>query len=171
MDKTIKLNAPGTISTNTIRHHGEDIKIKEFLTFEEMLSMVNNCVEGSFDIDGEYFPELTDFYIKKETIDIYTNVDLGVDPIETYALIYQTDIFEVVVNEINRVQFEEIKRAIDRKIVHLLRTNEKAHNKEFEDMTTLFQTVGKRFESTFKDLNLDELSKALDKISNEDSER
>lgn len=167
MEKKIKLHVPETISTNIVRYQGEDIEIKEFVTFEEMLEIVNNCVEGSFDIDGDYIPELTDFYVKKEIVDIYTNIDLGINPIDIYALLYQTDIFNVVLSGIDRSQFEEIKRSIDRKIVHMLRTNEKAHNKEFEDITLLFESIGKRFENTLNKVDFEGFADVINKITDE----
>lgn len=159
MEKNISFNAPKEIEINTIRWQGEDIQIKEFISFGEMLSLVNRCVEGSFGVDGEYLPELTDFYLKKETVDIYTNIALGEDPYEVYSLLYNTDIFDKVIENINLYQYEEIRRSIDRKIGHTLRSNAKEYNTKFDNIISALDQLSGNFMNIFSDTPTEDIAK------------
>lgn len=143
---------------------GKKIKVRKQISFGEMLNMVENCVEGSFGLDGEYYPELTNFYIMKEIIETYTNAYLGTDPALVYSLLYNTNIFHEVVEIIDAYQLDDIRHSIERKICHLLRTNEKSLNKEFENMKASFESFGENFENMFKDINLDKISNILSTV-------
>lgn len=149
---------------------GKKIKVRKQISFGEMLNMVENCVEGSFGLDGEYYPELTNFYIMKETIETYTNAHLGTDPVVVYSLLYNTNIFSEVIEIIDTHQLDDIRHSIDRKICHLLRTNEKTLSKEFENMKASFESFGENFENMFKDINLDKISNILSTVFDAKSE-
>lgn len=159
MENKIKLNAPKEADVSVIRFQGEDIKVKHSLLFEEMLGMIHEIVEGSFDDDGNYQPELTDFYFKKEIIEDYTNIKLPINPVEIYSIIYNTSLCEDIIKNVNQEQFVEIKRSFERKIGYLLRTNERNYTKTMKKITETFEGLGQKFENMFSNTDPSDVAK------------
>ena len=114
--------------------------------------MIHEIVEGSFDSEGTYQPELTDFYYKKELIDSYTNIEIPSNPTDIYALIYNTDIYDIILEEINLYQLEEIKKSFERKIVHQVRSMEREHIATIEKFSNTLSSINGGIESLFTNL-------------------
>ena len=163
-ENKISLVAPTGTDIYKIRFQGEDVEIKYSLSFEEMLGMVHEVVNGSFDDDGNYQPELTDFYFKKEIIEDYTNIILPINPIEIYSLVYNTTLCDDIIRNVNQEQITEIKRAFERKIGSQVRTNERNYTRTIETLTETFENIGKKFENMFSKTNPNDVARVFDVI-------
>ena len=152
MENKIKIEVSAKPDTTTVKFNDIDIDVKRGLSFTEMLLMIHEVVEGSFDSEGAYQPELTDFYYKKELIDSYTNIDIPNNPTDIYALIYNTDIYDIILGEINLYQLEEIKKAFERKIAHLVRSMEREHIATIERFSNTLSNINGGIENLFANL-------------------
>lgn len=152
MENKIKIDVKTESDVATVKFYDADIEIKRTLSFTEMLLMIHEIVEGSFDSEGTYQPELTDFYYKKELIDSYTNIEIPSNPTDIYALIYNTDIYDIILEEINLYQLEEIKKSFERKIVHQVRSMEREHIATIEKFSNTLSSINGGIESLFANL-------------------
>lgn len=94
-----------------------EISVKNTLNFEESILFVNNIVDICVDSDtGEYNPEMFDFMVKLFTVKFYSNAEISGDVENDYKLIYESDIFDKVFEQINATQFNELVRSASAKI-------------------------------------------------------
>lgn len=112
-----------------------DITIKPVLSFEEMLEFVADVVDTCFTEEtGEYYPELMDFAIRYNVLTKYANFRMPEDPAKRYDLVYRTDAYWTVIDNINITQFNEIKKYISQKVDHMERQSEAVATKQLVEL-------------------------------------
>ena len=79
----------------TVDWCGITIEYKELLNMVEMKAFVDGVVDASFDNDGDYMPEFTDWLIRTNMIQLYTNVRMPQSIEKQYDILYQTDLYQV----------------------------------------------------------------------------
>ena len=164
MENKVRLVAPVDVESTTIKFNGEDIIIKSTIDFGNMLRVVSEVFDGSFDEDGVYSPELTDFYIRKEIIESYSNVELPINPVDTYNIVYNTELYRSMLGYINQDQIADIFKSIDRRIGYSIKIDEKAKNKKIDEIISSFEALGSKFHEILGGANLDLLSTAISSI-------
>ena len=164
MENKIKFETPVDVESTTIRYNGEDIVIKSTIDFGNMLRIVSEVFDGSFDENGIYSPELTDFYIRKEIIESYSNVELSSNPIDAYNIIYNTELYNLVLVHINQDQIADIFKSIDRRIGYSLKIDEKAKNKKIDEIISSFESLGNKFDEILGGTSADFFSTAIASI-------
>lgn len=103
--------------TKTIGWNGLKVVIKKQLSLGEMVGFVKCVVDTCFNAQqGTYFPEIKNHAIKMMTLQNYANFNMPKKASEQYALVNQTDAFDVVKQNIDGEQFDTIVNAIDQRI-------------------------------------------------------
>lgn len=95
------------------------IKVKTFLTAQEIINFVNDVVNGVVQSEsGVVIYEMKEFFIKTHTISHYTNITLPKELDQKWRLCMQTPLYDEILNAkfFNRRQYEIILEAIDEQI-------------------------------------------------------
>lgn len=163
MDKIIK----DTYEANkTIVWHGQELVIKHSLSFHEMLKFVDSVVKSCFLQDtGDFTPEIKEFAIRSNLVDMYTNVSLP-DPLEhQYQLLYQTDIIDTITENIDEEQYFGMIRAINDKLDHLAKARIEMLQKKFDEAVTAVNGIVESMSGLVDGLEAGDLKKFVDAIN------
>lgn len=163
--------------TYSIGGENIDIGVKSKLTVYEMLNLVDSVCTSVVDgVDGNYRPEMKDYFLRLAVIDAYTNISLPKGIEDCYSLVYGTDIFErITASEenptmwyaqdyadavINMAQYKAMIEAIDNKIEYMEAKTLK-HSK-MDDVMDSLETMLKDSSANLNDVNIKEF---VNKIS------
>lgn len=105
-----------------IDYYGEQIHVKETIDFQSMMEFVSDVVSSVFLEDGNYIPEAVDFLVRSCVLRYYAGFNMPEDIGEHYRLVYETDAFDVIVQHINKAQFDDIVRSINKKLQYMCDT-------------------------------------------------
>ena len=101
-------NSPGQI-----RWHGLPITVRPILSLREVALFIDDVMGACLDPErGTGMPELADFLIRVNTVLRYSNAGLPDDPDEQYQLMYGSDLYEQITQNICKDQLESIKESI-----------------------------------------------------------
>ena len=153
----------------TVRLAGTDdvvIQIKKTIPLQEMLLFVQEVVEACVDSEsGEYIPEAYDFAIRVGVLTHYANFSMPANLEKQYCLVYNTDAFSQVLAEINTRQFDDIVRAIDKKIEFMLNVISSSAVTKINDVISKFNDIAEASEKAFSGINADDMAKIIQGIS------
>lgn len=164
-------------------HHGDlkitetlgeyEFEIAEFVPFEVAKLIVQKVSEACFSSNGEYQPEMKDFAMRLFTILGYTNVSIptvDTQDLESlndiYKILYLSDLYEIILGNINWPQFEEITRAIDEKINYLKSANIDGIKKEIDKAMSGISGISDSLEKVFDNISSDDIEKIASAIEN-----
>lgn len=108
-----------------IQYKGIPVTIKGGLTLHDILKIADNVVDFCFLDDGEYIPELKEFFLRRELLETATNVELPEDIEECYELIMNSDLGKWVDDifgdylEVYAAQMPQLRAAIQDKIDYM----------------------------------------------------
>lgn len=142
-----------------------EVEIKRHLSLLEVLNFVALVTQAAFDDDGAYMPERIDAAILACTIEFYTNINLGKDPFEAYDLIYQSGISDVIMENIDRDQFDRIIRAAIKKIDNTANANIQAVTKQVNELSAAFENMESSMASLVEGITPDELRGMIGALS------
>lgn len=151
-------------NVKTFDWYGETITIRETIDFSGAITFVNTIAESCFTEDGEYRPEVFDFMVRSRTLVQYAGFNMPDDIDEHYSLLYETDAFDVVLQQIDRHQFEDLVKAASRKVQYLCETNTKRIEQQMQEMLDNFQNVGNLVQQTFQDVDPEDLGKMVESV-------
>lgn len=153
----------------TIEWTGINIEIKPTLSLGEMYGFVNGVVSACVDTTtGVYNAEIKDFAIKMMVLENYANFTLPKNSEKSYDLIYRTDAFFKVRENINPVQFEEMCNAIDEKIEYVLKSNIETANRQINEMYTSMDGIQNQLSSLLSEINEDDIKNLLGALTKGD---
>ena len=94
----------------TIKWDSYDIVVKQLLSVDEFINVVRAVFKDCKIPDTENMVqlELIDFAIKTNIISAYANVELPEDLSNLYNLIYGTDLYETVCDNVSKAQLKSI---------------------------------------------------------------
>lgn len=166
-----------------------NIEIIKSISLQNMIEFVENVAESCVDMEsGEYTPQVRDFAIKRELLTKYANFTMPNNIEKQYEFIYGSNVVDVVLQNINQLQFQEIVSSIDRKVKFMLDcvTSISASNTVkllnkldsiAEQNTAMFDSLqGEDIASVFSNINaianMDEekLARAVKEIQSSDKE-
>lgn len=98
----------------TIKWDGYDIVVKQLLSADEFIGVVRTVFRDCRipDTDNMVRLELIDFAIKTNIVSAYANVELPEDLNDLYNLIYGTDLYESVCDNVSEIQLKSIINSI-----------------------------------------------------------
>lgn len=142
------------------------IQIKQSITLPEMMLFVQEVVEACIDGEsGEYIPEAYDFAIRSAVLTHYANFAMPTSLDKRYWLVYNTQAFQQVINCINKCQFDDIIRAIDRKIKYMLNVMSSAAITKIHEIIDKFNNIAEVSGKLFDDVSNDEIADFINGIA------
>lgn len=95
------------------KNHEFSFPVKVTLSMKEALMFVNDVSGMCIDLKtGTYRPELLDFAFKMFTLIYYAGLSVPSNPEKAYDVVYRTDIYIRLEDEINRSQHDELYHSI-----------------------------------------------------------
>lgn len=157
-------------TVKTVEWNGLQVVIKKDLSLEEMMTFANSVVKSCFDqASGAYMPEIKDFAIRANVLDMYTNFTLPKDLGKQYDMVVQSGAVEMVLNHINHMQFNELVKAIDSKLQNTADANIQAYITKMDNVTTAFSDMQTKMENLFSGVDNEDISKLVGAIANGDN--
>lgn len=151
----------------TIEWNGLSVVIRRNLHLAEMLAFVDNVTTSCFtEPDGVYTPELKDYAIRAMGIELYTNISTPADLSKKYDLLYASDIWQVVLENIDAEQFREIVSAIDEKIKNITNANTALITKQVTDLYSAIENIQSQLSSLFGGISDNDIKNLVGAISN-----
>ena len=142
--------------------HGIEIEIKPMLSYLEVILFIDGVVGACFlEGDNSYLPEVKDFAINSFLITSYTNIELPEDLEEKYLYVTRSDIFGLIFDVIDGVQFKQIISAIDEKIKYLADSNIQALQKEVFELYGIVDNITNQLEKMFSDISSDDMTQFM----------
>lgn len=143
-----------------------EIHITKTLPLQEMLLFVQEVVEACIDGEtGEYLPEAYDFAIRAGVLTRYANFTLPANLDNQYMLVYNTGAFDQVVAHINERQFNDIVRAIDKKIKFMLEIISSSAVTKINEVIGKFNELAETAENAFGDVNGEDMANVVKGIT------
>ena len=154
-------------AVETIEWNGLQVVIKKNLSLEEMMTFANSVVKSCFDqASGAYMPEVKDFAIRANVLDMYTNFTLPKDLSKQYDMVIRSGAVEMVLNYINYTQFNELVKAIDSKLQNTADANIQAFITKLDNVTTAFSDMQTEMEKMFSGVDTEDIGKLVGAIAN-----
>lgn len=159
--KDINMHDRDMVSSRNSTIEFGDIKItvRPYLTLSEMIQFVADVVHDSFiGEDPVYYPEIKQFNIDRNIIEKYTNLEMPSDANELYTcmIIFQK-LIERVKSKINRVQFDQIMKAIDERIDYVNSSRISDLTKQMNELYGMVDTIGSQFGSMFENIEASDI--------------
>ena len=145
----------------TVKWHEAEITVKRSLSLVEMMEFAQSVAESCFDETRGFVPELADFVIRSNILEMYGNFRLPEDLKKRYELLYNTDAVETVMANANRQQLQELVDAIDRKIRYLCDTRVNELSARFRDVAQAMEAMSKSAGEVFEGVTADDLKKLI----------
>lgn len=178
VNKTDKYFTPSTPVTITLGA-GEDafdVTVKKRLSIEESISFVSALVYGMIDDDTVTY-SIQEYLIRANTLEYFTNIRLPQDIDKKYALVFDSDIVDRVMMEINMELYDDLLTQFDRQLefeVAKMQNQFKSGTQNYIDRITaeaeqiieMFQSFGKVFENITPE-QVAEILPNLSKFGNE----
>lgn len=142
---------------------GVEIEYKEVLTMVEMKAFVDGVVDASFDNDGDYMPEFTDWLIRTNMIQLYTNVRMPQNIEKQYDILYRTDLYEQIAGLVDQRQYAKIMDAIEQKLEYRRNSDVTAMRVQLSGLIQQFESMGQDL-MQFTPEDVENLEGALEKM-------
>lgn len=88
------------------------ISVRRLLTLDEYISVVRSILDSCSDEDGNIIPELIEFAIRVNIITAYSAIELPEDGSSLYAVIFGSNLYEVVCGVASERQINAIRDAV-----------------------------------------------------------
>lgn len=148
------------VPIETVEWNGTEFTIQKSLEMDEMLNFVDSVVRSCFATDtNEYRPEAKDFAVRVNIMTRYANIAMPNKVEHQYSLAVCSGVVEMIMEHINRAQFNEMMRAIDAKVSNLAAANVEMMNLKFDKLVSSFDDMQKRLTQTFADITSDDIKK------------
>lgn len=162
----LALNQENIITETLVGTEDVTIQIKETITLPEMILFVREVVEACIDGEnGEYIPEAYDFAIRSAVLTRYANFAMPANLDKQYWLAYNTRAFEQVISNINEYQFNDIIKAIDRKIKYMLDVMSSTAVSKIHEVIDKFNEIAETGERIFGGASADEMTNFVSGVS------
>lgn len=168
IDASTLIEIVKNISEQTAEFEWNDMNVvvNRVLPMKDMMEFVDYVTKTCFSDDGEYLPEVKDFAIKSCLLEMYANFDLPTDLPTRYAVIYNSDIVDAVLNCIEGRQFGEIVNAIEQKIANLAQANVQMVYAQMNHINDEFENLQNNIAALFTGVSQDDLKKLVNAVSN-----
>ena len=95
------------------------LQVKRMLPLGDAVNFVNDIATMCLDEErGEYQPEYFDFMVRLCVVMYYANVDLTKDIRRAYRVLYETNLFELVYQQVNNMQASNLILAAEKRVEH-----------------------------------------------------
>lgn len=145
-----------------------DLEVKKSLAFDDMLQFVHDVVKTCTEQEhGGYMPELKEFAIRMNIVEMYSNVRLPSNLNHKYHILINSGIVETILDHINTEQFNCMREAIDSKLEAVVATNVNAVQKQLSDITVAFEQMQRNMENAMSGLDMSVLERFVESASDD----
>lgn len=147
-------------ATETVEWSGTEFVIQKSLEMDEMLNFVDSVVRSCFAAStNEYRPEAKDFAVRVNIMTRYANIAMPNKVEHQYTLAVCSGVVEMIMEHINRAQFNEMMRAIDAKVNNIAAANVEMMNMKFDELVASFQNMQDSVSAMFSGVSSDDIKK------------
>lgn len=108
------LSADTKPSHKTLMWHGHAVTVRYLIPLIEVTQFINSVMNSCYDKEHDLFmPDMMDFAFRVNVVSRYASVELPGDINKQYSVLYNTDIFDVIVSNVNSSQIKSIRDSID----------------------------------------------------------
>lgn len=153
-----------TINLNNVKITQKILPLSIMTGFVE--AVVDSCVDET---TGEYLPQSYDLAIKLNTVLYYSDYSLPDKLDEQYRILLESDLYDFITDNINKTQYREMLRAIDRKIKFKLDCISYSLTTPAKQIIDKINNLISENQKTFETINktdISELIKSINDISN-----
>lgn len=152
--------------------NGETLTVKRRIGLNDMLGFVAEVCQVCFDGEtGDYLPEAMEFAIRQNLVRRYALCNLPENVGKQYDLLYQTGIYEAVLNVVDRCQFDAICQAAERKIAHMLQGAYSAERRELMQVSRQMEEIAASTAKLFEGLDMNTVMQAMKQMQGMDEEK
>lgn len=145
-----------------------DLEVKKSLAFDDMLQFVHDVVKTCTEQEhGGYMPELKEFAIRMNIVEMYSNVRLPSNLNHKYHILTNSGIVETILDHINTEQFNCMREAIDSKLEAVVATSVNAVQKQLSDITVAFEQMQRNMENAMSGLDMSVLERFVESASDD----
>lgn len=145
--------------------HGLEITIKRGLCLKDYMQFVNDVTNMCFDENGVYMPEIRDFAMRCNLLEMYVNLTLPKNVEDKYQIVYAFDGYNMIMDEIDRTQFDAMVRAIDEKIQYVVDSNIETIKSKIVEMFSSLSALENKFQSMLEGVDGDTINKLVGAIA------
>lgn len=110
--KLMKIGMRGYKDTIDVNWHGVIIQVKYMLDLDKEHVLIQSIMNCCMTDDGNFVPELLDMSIRANVVKQYSSVELPQDINDQHKLLYYSDLFDVIINSVNKNQIEHILKLV-----------------------------------------------------------
>lgn len=142
-----------TDDVSTFEWRGIEISVRRRLSLQQMLLFVTNVTSLCFTDEGEYIPEVKDFAIRSNMLEVYANFTLPQNAEKKYEMVMKCDIFPLIYERIDGNQFKDILWSIDEKLDYVASSHIEAITKQIEDIYSAFNGLEEKMSTIFEGMD------------------
>lgn len=156
---------------------GIPLKIQKVIPIDEAMTMVEEIAINCFVTDneemdedltmniGKFVPEVKDFIVRCNVLSRYAGFALPANINQRYKMVYETDAFDFVLEHINKVQFNMLMEAADRRIMFDANVNRRELIKRIETLISTFELMQAQSASLLENVEKKDFEKAITVLS------
>lgn len=169
--KKISVNAlercvnDGTQNTADVAWRDIMITVTKRLGISDMMKFVDSVVNLCFSEDGTYLPEIKDFAVRCNVLEMYANFTLPSNIEKRYELVYACDAYATIMGAVDRSQLDVILAAIDDKIDNRAQANIEAINRQMNELYASFEDLQNRISGVFDGIDRNMVSQLIEALS------
>lgn len=154
-----------TIATTTFEWNNLAIQVKHALPMDEVAICINAVVRACFDDEtNEYVAAAKPFAIRSAVLHFYTNIDLPNEYAEQYSILYGNDLFDSILEYVDRRQYADILESIDTQIDYEIRTQMAAVSKDINTLVNYFDQMRTTMSSVMDNVSPDDFKTLVSKM-------
>jgi len=154
-----------------VQYKGIPVAVKGGLTLHDILKIADNVADFCFLDDGEYLPELKEFFFRRELLETATNIDLPEDVAECYELIMNSDLGKWVDNtfcdylEVYAVQMPQLRAAIQDKIDYMADSGLALLRSRMDALIYAIESFSEQNENLFNGTSPEDMQKFISSVA------
>lgn len=147
----------------TVDWRGLEIEIRRTIPFSVVMVIVDGVANACFD-DGKFVPERMDYVLRSCIVQFYTNLSMPSNAEKQYAILYSTDLYDVVLQYINPEQYYSIVDAVKNQIDYLRQTNVRDVQNKVQEVMKAMSGLMSAIGEIMSDVTSDDVAKLVEAI-------
>lgn len=154
-----------------IQYKNIPIAVKGSFTLHDILKIADNVADFCFLDDGEYIPELKEFFLRRELLETATNIELPKDVDECYELIMNSDLGEWVdytfgsYLEVYAIQMPKLRAAIQDKVDYMADSGLALLRSRMDALIYAIESFSEQNENLFNETTPEDMQKFISSVA------
>ena len=148
----------------TIDWHGLEIEIKHSISFESVVGLIDSIAGLCFD-NGDYRPERVQYAIRSFIVQLYTNLNMPSNANKHYAILFDTDLYDTIIEHINYDQYMSIVNAVSDKVRYIRQVNIDGAQKKINDAANALDELASAVGGVMNGVTGEDMEKLTNAIS------